>query len=404
LSTRIVGIFALTIVASCGGSGSGGSAGGSGGAPSKYLYADATYGPNTFPAFTYGFVVNPGPTLSPIPGFTRISEGQYGGAPLVVTPDSKLFYAGVGDPFGGISAYLINPDGTLTAAPSPSFSPADGAVGLVMHPTANFLYASSIVGDLYVLAIDPTTGALKLTSSVTLVDSNPVVSNSAVITPDGRYLYQSYAYPYGSSQPNLLLRVAGFSIDASTGVLSAVPGSPAATSLSAEDSAGPMVIDPTGKFLYVGYLTAGLGGEVDAYLIDGTTGALSSIPGAPFSVGDGVGPGSMAIDSSGKFLIVTLNQSVPTPGNCLVVLAIKAGTGTLTSVPGSPFAPATFCGPVVADPSEPTIYVGTGGELTGPTTINVLSVNETNGALSAVSQIAFPDNDLVGTSYMVLTH
>jgi hypothetical protein len=34
----------------------------------------------------------------------------------------------------------------------------------------------------------------------------------------------------------------------------------------------------------------------------------------------------------------------------------------------------------------------------------VLSVNETNGALSAVSQIAFPDNDLVGTSYMVLTH
>jgi DNA-binding beta-propeller fold protein YncE len=166
-----------------------------------------------------------------------------------------------------------------------------------------------------------------------------------------------------------------------------------------------MAIDPTGKFLYVGYLNEGVGGGVDAYLIDGTTGALSSIPGAPFSVGDGVGPGSLAIDSSGKFLIVTLNQSAGSaPGNCLAVLAINAGTGALSSVSGSPFAPATYCGPVIADPSEPTIYVGTGGVLTGPTTVDVLSVTQTTGALTPVSQITLPDNELIGTTYMALTH
>src|ERR1700729_3289171 len=104
MSTRIVGICALALVAGCGG---GGSESGTGETPSKYLYVNAIYGPNTFPGTTYGFVVNPGATLSPIPGVTPIPEGQNGGGPLVVTRDSKLLYAGFGDPFDGISAYLI---------------------------------------------------------------------------------------------------------------------------------------------------------------------------------------------------------------------------------------------------------------------------------------------------------
>jgi 6-phosphogluconolactonase (cycloisomerase 2 family) len=374
--------------------------------PSKYLYVNAESGPNTFPTSIYGFAVYPGGALSPVPGFSPVMAQDYGGAPLVIMRDSKLLYTPYYDE---LAAFQINPDGTLTNAPSASFSMIGTPVGLVVHPTADLLYASSntgVTGVLSVFAINSGTGGLNLTSSVSLGGNNIEIGTSAVITPDGKYLYQTDVYyPNGFTQPPGLLQIAGFSIDSATGALSALPGSPVSTMISARnvtgDVSGYMAIDPTGKFLYVSYVVLVNGaseGGVAAFSIDVSSGALTAVLGSPFSAGGS--PTAVAIVASGRFLIVS--KFPEAPGNCLDVFSIDSSTGALASVPGSPFGPAV-CGFVAADPSGEFVYAGTGSE-TGPATVLVLSVDQTTGALTPVGQAAVPENAKLGAGFIAVTH
>lgn len=69
-------------------------------------------------------------------------------------------------------------------------------------------------------------------------------------------------------------------IDASTGALSPVPGSPFATdTLSVE-----VAVDPSGKFVYVANGDPPAN-NISAFAIDPSTGALTPVPGSPFAVG-----------------------------------------------------------------------------------------------------------------------
>src|SRR6266853_1436767 len=395
MNARIVLIFAFALIAGCGGGGSDGTPA----APSRFLYASAHGGPNTFPAAIYGLAVYPDGALSLVPGSPAPTRD--GGGPIVITRDSKVLYT---TNFNGpanldeLLAFQIHADGSLTNAPGPSFSMPDTIVGLVAHPTADFLYASGYSGVLTVFAIDSATGALSLTSSVTL--GNEFIKNSAVITPNGRYLYQDDVYPddvYPTAR-----QIAGFSTNAATGALSPVPGSPLSPTTHSASSPGLMAIDPTGKFLYVSYeffvVNVGADGGLAAYSIDATSGALTAVPGSPFGVG-GV-PNSVAIDSSGRFLIVSIFPRLGgAPGNCLAVLSIDPGTGALTSVPGSPFGPMHSCGFVAADPSGPYVYAGTALETANtPATVFVLSMDQATGALAPIGETTIPDK--LGVSFI----
>jgi len=143
-----------------------------------------------------------------------------GGWPIAITRDSKVLYTTT---FDGLLAFQINADGSVTNAPVPSYSMTDAQVGLVAHPTADFLYASGNSGVLTVLAIDSATAALSPTSPVTL--SNEFLESSAVITPNGQCLYQNDLDRNDDLFPTSV-QIAGFSADAATGALSPVPGSP----------------------------------------------------------------------------------------------------------------------------------------------------------------------------------
>ena len=398
-------VFAFTLVAGCGGGGSDGPPP----VPSRFLYASAYAGPNTFPASIYGFGVYTGGALSPVPGSPAATSD--GGGPIAITRDSKLLYTSsavslislTGGDALGLSASQINADGSLTNAPVPYYSMSDAQVGLVAHPTADFLFASGNSGVLTVFAIDSPTGALSSMSSVTL--ANKFLKNSAVITPNGRYLYQNDVDRNDDLFP-ASLQLAGFSTDAATGALSPVPGSPltlTTPSPSTTSNTGPMAIDPTGKFLYVPYqfvvLNVGFDGGIAAYSIDAASGALTAVPGSPFGVG-GV-PSSIAIDASGRFLIVSI---FPLGGGSrLAVFSIDPGTGALTSVPGS-FGPTYVWGPVVADPSGPYVYAGTAlqNENTSAT-VFALSIDQTTGALASIGQTV-PDSTKLGVSFIALTH
>ena len=58
--------------------------------PSRFLYASAYAGPNTFPASIYGFAVSTGGALSPVPGSPAPTSD--GSGPIAITRDSKVLY------------------------------------------------------------------------------------------------------------------------------------------------------------------------------------------------------------------------------------------------------------------------------------------------------------------------
>ncbi|MHB8154030.1 MAG: beta-propeller fold lactonase family protein, partial [Bacillati bacterium] len=85
------------------------------------------------------------------------------------------------------------------------------------------------------------------------------------------------------------------------------------------------------KYLLFAYVTNLSDGTVSAYTINATTGALTAMAGSPFAAG--ADPDRVAVDPTGKFAYVTNNHS----GN-VSAYTIDATTGALTAVTGSPFA------------------------------------------------------------------
>ncbi|HEU4645661.1 MAG TPA: beta-propeller fold lactonase family protein, partial [Burkholderiales bacterium] len=100
-------------------------------------------------------------------------------------------------------------------------------------------------------------------------------------------------------------------IDGATGALSEIAGSPFA-------GGGQLAVDPTGKFAYVA-----TGGNVSAYTINATTGALTGI--GAFAAG--ASPYRVAVDPSGQFA-----YAVNRGGNDISAYSIDPVTGALTSV------------------------------------------------------------------------
>jgi 6-phosphogluconolactonase (cycloisomerase 2 family) len=264
---------------------------------------------------------------------------------------------------------MINSDGSLSAVSGaplnisgyPLFLVSD----LVANPALDFLYASDPSGNVKFFAIDSATGIPSLTPTTDTV-VNPA---GATATPDGRYYYQAL--------PNTA-QVAGYFTNAVTGALSPVPGNP--LSLGLNQVPINVAVDPAGKFLYIsnGFSQVGSGGSLYAYSIDAVSGALTAVPGSPFGISEG-SQHSSAVDGSGKFLIVSLEDQ-PSLG----ILSINRDTGALSAVPGSP--PLLIAVAVVADPSGPFVYVG-GYDGVG---VIAYSIDQGSGALTQTGQVAVP--------------
>jgi 6-phosphogluconolactonase len=88
-----------------------------------------------------------------------------------------------------------------------------------------------------------------------------------------------------------------------------------------------VAVDPLGKFAYVTNLDSD---NVSAYSIDAATGELTAVAGSPF--GTGAWPRKSAVDPPGKFLYVACGDAAS-----VSAYTINAATGALTTVAGSPF-------------------------------------------------------------------
>lgn len=248
----------------------------------------------------------------------------------------------INDGSDSVSAYSINPaTGALTALP---FSPIALGAGtwntIAVHPSGSPLIVSN-----------GATGGAALSFVITATTATPAAGSpfalgaatafSSVFSRDGNYFY------VGGNTGN---NIAGFSVNATTGVLTALPGSPfnsgAANPLAyATDSAGRLFT---------------MNSTDDIRAFTSTNGILSPVTGNPFSSG-GLGNRRFGlVHPNDNFYVIAGNT-----GNNVGVYQIS-GSGaatTVAAITGSPFA-------------------------TGGTTANVLAFNQTGSFLYVANRIS----------------
>jgi len=258
---------------------------------------------------------------------------------VAVHPSGKFVYvtrsnATEGD---GIAAFSVNPDGSLTAIPGSPYSTQISPDSLLVDSTGKYLYVADdeFDGAIDGFTIDATSGALTPISGSPFAVP-PVSGCAATFSADiiedvaGSRLYTADTYDNA---------ISGFRIDLKTGVLTAVPGSP----FPNYPCLDPMVafnpdtlaVLPSGKFLFA---VNGIAQTISSYSIDQASGTIHFM-GESAQCLDGLTTGPIIrSDPSGKFLY-SVGVSGPGCGGSKAIIAISVDptSGTLKTVKGSPF-------------------------------------------------------------------
>ena len=226
---------------------------------------------------------------------------------LALTPSQKFLYAaGNGSP--ALEGYAVSAvSGQLTALPpAPSTGPL---FQLAMEPSGAFLV--TVNGSSIQSFKISSTGALSSAGSA--AGTSPT---AVAIHPSGKFVY---AVDVNNDE------ITALSLDANTGALTPISGSPFPTNSQSPFAAA---IDPAGHFFFVPNAN---GANVSVFAIDATTGALAQITGSPFPAGNI--PESAAVSPNGQFLYVgnSFDKTVS-------AFSIDSTSGSLTEVSGSPFA------------------------------------------------------------------
>ncbi len=285
--------------------------------------------------------------------------------PSGAVPDATAEYVYVvnnGD--RSISAYQINATtGALTLVTGLFRTGADPSA-LAVDPAGDFVYAVNAGSDnVSAYSIDVSTGALKKVAGSPFGTGRQ--PEGVAVDPTGKFAYVANAGAYSNSNGN----VYAYKINATTGALSPVFGSP----FAAGDAPIDVVVDPKGTFAYV---TNQNSNNISAFKINATTGGLKQVTGSPFA---SAYPGSVVVDPTGKFAYVT-DQGISSSGGGVWAYKINGTSGALTVVLGSPFAAGADPFSVVVDPAGKFAYVGNGGGAT----VSAYQINANSGALTQV--------------------
>ncbi len=277
----------------------------------------------------------------------QLPSENYG---IVVDPSNKFVFIPDG---AEILGYSIATNGLLTPITGSPFN-LPGGSSLRFTPNGKFAYTNT--GAEY--SLNTTTGALTSIGTATTGD----LPYDVAITPAGSFVYI----------PNYNdATISAYSIDAATGVLTEISGSPFT---NGADNPAAVVVSPNGNFLFV----ANQSGSNSVFAVNATTGALTSVTGSPFS-GSGAASG-VAIDPNGEFLYVASTG--------LYAFQINTTTGALTKVTGSPYTIPAAANSVTIDPTGKFLYASIFGNLkttqTSPDIISY-SINSTTGALTQLN-------------------
>jgi 6-phosphogluconolactonase (cycloisomerase 2 family) len=245
--------------------------------------------------------------------------------------------------------------------------------GIALLPSKKFLYAinsSSHANSISIFNV-ASDGTLTLSSTPTAAGAGP---NDAIIDPSGKYLLVTN---------NFGNNVSVYSIDAGSGALSEVAGSP----FDANINPAEILITPSGKFVYVTNPSIGM---ITAFSF--SNGVLTKVPGSPFRSVPGAGGGAFGLAVESERFLYVANPSAPNPlqsntGN-ISGFNIDSATGALSTIPGSPFTSTVGNGPraVTVDPTGKFVYATTTGS---SFSIWCFAINTTNGQLTAVANSPF---------------
>ena len=138
-------------------------------------------------------------------------------------------------------------------------------------------------------------------------------------------------------------------------------------------------MDPTGKFAYI---TAN--GLVYAYMINAASGALTPVSGSPF--GPDLSSEGLTINPTGKFVYVTNTNSSSISG-----YRINAATGALTPIASSPLSSLGLPASVTIDPTGTAPYVANEINNSYSTSYNVCAytIDPATGALTLLAGSPF---------------
>ncbi len=172
--------------------------------------------------------------------------------------------------------------------------------------------------------------------------------------------------------------LSGYSVETSTGALTALSGFP----LPIRANPTAVAVDPQNRFLFAGDPSLSV---LHVFNINSSTGALSEIGTSPYAtVGE---PDAIAVDPSGTHVYVTGQNSNSVGGFTL------SAAGALTPIAGSPVATSGL-----PDGPQGVIIKAGGGFVYVQDSVNIYTytVNASSGALTLVQTIAGP---LVPNSY-----
>jgi 6-phosphogluconolactonase (cycloisomerase 2 family) len=329
-------------------------------------------------AFRFGIQSNPGPTFAIVGGSSPVKYRPKF-AYVTSTGDNKL------------STYIVQTDGTLGAMSSVPTQTAPFSLAVTPWGS-NLLLASSgpPSSDLQAFPLSPTTGAPGAPASF----GNAMAAGGVAVDPSEQWAFQT-------DSTNAL--VSTFKrIGASWLLLSYLVNGSTVTTFPAGAGAGPMAIDPSGRFLYVANQGAN---SISAYQYFGTspellesTGAFVSpfTDGSPFSIG--AKPRALIVDFSNPFLYVVCDDqtlrvyaidyfsgghiaqvakaslgglpigvaAAPTgrfvfaaDSSGVSAFALNAQSGALTPVPLSPVISLANIAGLYAEPSGKFLYITT---------------------------------------------
>ena len=258
--------------------------------------------------------------------------------------------------------FSISPAGSLTAL-TPAAGPANsGSIANLGHflmfadPSSNEVASDQVSGD----------------GTLTKVAGSPFSLGTAAGGPTS-----ILAAPYGffyASEPNGT--IVGFSTPDDGTLTAPVPNSPFAAGTAPWQMAAATLSAsaPGPTALYVS--DGGPSGGILAYTID-SAGSLHLIAGSPFGTLPDWSAGSVMVSSPYLLVLFTSNASLTNFGK-VAVLSIDLNTGALTPVPGSPFSVGNAPVALTVDSSNHLFVLNSSDH-----TVSAFNI-ESNGMLTAI--------------------
>lgn len=317
----------------------------------RYVYVS-----NGFPAGSNNVSalrINSDGSLTPVSGSPFATGGTVTEG-LSITPDAQHLYVAE---FGtnNVVGFNVQSDGGLSAAPGSPYGPAPTALGVIPTPDGQHVFVWNHNNDTIGSWDVSSDGSLsQIPGSPTPIPGGLHNPFAGSVDPGGLNVY----VPNENSDPS-----GGISTDKVTAYDIGSDGSIGAHQNIASGNPSPSGsnpfgsgITPDGQFFYTSNPEDGPNGTLDGYSVSGAGGFLTELPGFPKSVAPGNHPLNIAISPDAQHLYVATRISN-------TVNAYDIGSdGSLTSIPGSPFATGGTNGKALAfTPDGSRLYVSNNG-------------------------------------------